>query len=131
LVLVVSRDVAIVVCGLALFMFVFRRRLGISWREFRVGIIGGLALFSFTHLMVALAMSNATLLNRHALRAIDSGGYAMATLIWLGYALWATNVSCGGTAGSHGAGESWRKPTKGTSGLNGASTHFHSSHNLA
>jgi hypothetical protein len=87
LILLAQRAVMIVVCGLGVFIPVFRKRLGIGWQEFPIGIMGGFVLLSCVHIMVATAVMHSTTLHRSTLATINSAGYVLAELIWLGYAV--------------------------------------------
>jgi hypothetical protein len=107
LVLLADRDVRIVTCGLAVFILLFRKRLGMSWREFGVGIIAGFVLFSTVNLMVATAMSHHAVFHRSTLSAINSGAYLLTALIWLGYATLSPNLIVGGSGGSTPPQRSW------------------------
>ena len=99
-ILSVDRDLRVVVCATGLFILVFLKRLGISWREFVVGIIAGFVLFFAVHLTVATAVAHPTVLHRSTLAAINSAAYLLATLVWLAYAILSPNVVPGGAAGS-------------------------------
>jgi hypothetical protein len=99
-VLIVDRYVRIVVCGVGLFILIFRQWLGLSRREFPVGIVAGLVLFPAVHILVSTAMSHHTILHRSTLSAINSGAYVVTALIWLGYAILSPNIVLGGSAGS-------------------------------
>jgi hypothetical protein len=110
LVLLADRDVQIVVCGMAAFILIFRKSLGISRREFCVGIAAGFALFSLTHLIITLAITHSTVFHRSTLVAINSGAYVLAELIWLGYAIMSPTVKLGGSAGLPSGGSGPRGP---------------------
>ena len=99
-ILSVDRDLRVVVCATGLFILVFLKRLGISWREFVVGIIAGFVLFFAVHLTVATAVAHPTVLHRSTLAAVNSAAYLLATLVWLAYAILSPNVVPGGAVGS-------------------------------
>lgn len=107
LILLADRDVRIVACGVGLFILFFRKRLGVSWRELVVGIVAGFVLFSAVHLVVATAMAHQIILHRRTLSALNSAGYILAELIWLGYAILSPKFIVGGSTGSTPPGGSW------------------------
>jgi hypothetical protein len=107
LILMADRGLRIVVCGLGLFILMFRKWLGLSRRELSVGIVAGFVLFSVIHILVATAVSHQTVLHRSTLSAINSGAYLLAALIWFRYAMTSRNVTLGDSAGSTPSRPSW------------------------
>ena len=96
----VDRDIQVVTCGVGLFLLVFHKRLGISWRDLAVGIVAGFVLFSAVHMVVTAFMTHPTALHRSTLVAINSAAYNLAALIWLAYAILSPNRRLGGSPGS-------------------------------
>jgi len=102
-----DRDVRIVTCGVGLFILIFRKRLGVSWRDFGVGIMAGFVFVSAAHLTITTAMAHRTMLHRRTLAEINSGAYVLAELIWLVYATVSSKVPLGGSPGSTSQHDAW------------------------
>lgn len=84
-IMMVDRNVRVMLCGLVFFLLMFSEYLGISRRHVMFGVAVGFGFFSAIHMLVEMAMSHATVLNRNTLTAMNSGAYVIACLIWLGY----------------------------------------------
>jgi hypothetical protein len=85
---VLERSVTIIQAGLMLFLFLFSRMFGLSWRSFVFGIALGFAIFAST--MLAAWTLELTALNEHSKQMLDlvpTGSYHVSVLVWLGYLL--------------------------------------------
>ena len=83
-----ERAVTIIQAGLLLFLFVFARLFGLSWRSFTFGIALGFAIFSSTELAKwTLEMNAVTERSKELLDLIPTGSYHISVLVWLGYLL--------------------------------------------
>ena len=82
----VQRCVRVIQCGLILFLLVFSRYLGVSWRQQSFGISLGFGSFAAVELtMVALNVSgHATPI---AVNLFNMISYNFAVVVWFGYAL--------------------------------------------
>jgi len=84
-VVTVQRCVRVIQCGLILFLLVFSRYLGVSWRQHSFGIalgFGGFAIVELT--MFTLNASNHA--SEAAVNLINLVGYNLAIAIWFTYA---------------------------------------------
>ena len=83
-----DRSVIIIQAGLLLFLFLFSRLFGLSWRSFAFGIALGFGIFACTELAYwALRLLD---LSEHAKDLLDllpTGSYHISVLVWLGYLL--------------------------------------------
>jgi hypothetical protein len=81
-----GRGIAIVQCGLVLFLLVFSRLYGLSVQSYMFGIALGFGILSSVELanwaMRAGGVSEST---ARSLNLLTTGGYHIAVLIWLGY----------------------------------------------
>jgi hypothetical protein len=83
-----SRSVAIIQAGLLLFLFLFSRMFGLSWRSYTFGIAFGFGIFASTELAVsALHLTNLTEHAKDLLDLLPTGSYHVSVLVWLGYLL--------------------------------------------
>jgi len=84
-----DRAVAIVQCGLLLFLFLFSSYFGLSWRHYVFGIALGLGVFSSMQLATAAVQAEMGLLvpGSEVLDFIVMGTYHCSVLIWLFYLL--------------------------------------------
>ncbi len=81
-----GRSVAIIQAGLLLFLFLFSRMFGLSWRSFVFGIAFGFAIFSSTELAKwTLELTSLTEHSRDLLDLLATGSYHISVLVWLGY----------------------------------------------
>ena len=84
-VIIGQRCVRVIQCGLVLFLLVFSRYLGVSWRQHGFGIALGLGGFATVDLVV-LALFSGGLIHAHTVSLINTTAYTFAILIWIGYA---------------------------------------------
>lgn len=84
----INRGVAIVQCGLLVFLMCFSRLLGLSWRGFAFGIALGVGVLSSVDIaaFAIRAQGNSEEWTR-ALNLLTTGSYLICSLIWLGYIL--------------------------------------------
>ena len=83
-----SRSVTIIQAGLLLFLFLFSRMFGLSWRSFVFGIAFGFAIFSSTELAFwAARLTDPTEHTKSLLDLLPTGSYHLSVLVWLGYLL--------------------------------------------
>jgi hypothetical protein len=84
-ILTLQRSIRVVQCGLVLFLLVFSRYLGTSWRQKSFGIALGFGAFAGVELSL-VAMGSA-LNNQRMSSFVNMAAYNLTILIWLGYAL--------------------------------------------
>jgi hypothetical protein len=83
-----DRSVAIIQAGLLLFLFLFSRMFGLSWRSFVFGIAIGFGIFASTELAVAaLHLSHLTEHSKDLLDLLPTGSYHVSVLVWFSYLL--------------------------------------------
>ena len=83
-----GRSVAIIQAGLLLFLFLFSRMFGLSWRSFVFGIAFGFAIFASTELAKwTLELTALTDHSKDLLNLLPTGSYHVSVLVWLGYLL--------------------------------------------
>ncbi|MFI5103723.1 MAG: hypothetical protein ACHP79_02260 [Terriglobales bacterium] len=83
-----SRSVTIIQAGLLLFLFLFSRMFGLSWRSFVFGIAFGFAIFSSTELAFwAARLTDPTEHTKSLMDLVPTGSYHVSVLVWLGYLL--------------------------------------------
>jgi hypothetical protein len=83
-----SRSVAIIQAGLLLFLFLFSRMFGLSWRSYTFGIAFGFGIFASTELAVsALHLTDLTEHAKDLLDLLPTGSYHVSVVVWLGYLL--------------------------------------------
>jgi hypothetical protein len=81
-----GRGVAIVQCGLVIFLLLFSRLLGVSLQNYVFGIALGFGVLSAVELAnSALRTGEVTVHMARALNLLPTGGYHIAVLVWLGY----------------------------------------------
>jgi len=83
--LVITRCVRMMQCGLVFFMLLFSEYLGISRRNVVFGISIGFGFFAAVNMLVMTALNHHTIISHLALRTINSFAYIIAMLIWLTY----------------------------------------------
>jgi hypothetical protein len=84
----VGRGIAIIQCGLVLFLFLFSRVIGVSLQGCVFGIALGFGILSSVELANwALHIGELSVPMARALNLLPTGGYHIAVLIWLGYFL--------------------------------------------
>src|SRR6267143_183533 len=81
-----QRSVRIVQLGLILFLLLFSRFLGVSWKQVSFGISLGFGLFAGVELML-YALNSGGFVKQGLLNLINMGAYNFAVFIWLGYSL--------------------------------------------
>jgi len=81
-----QRSVRIVQIGLILFLLLFSRFLGVSWKQVGFGISLGFGLFAGVELML-LALYSGRFVSFPNLNLINMLAYNVAILVWSGYAL--------------------------------------------
>src|SRR5579863_9133502 len=84
-VITVQRCVRVIQCGLILFLLVFSRYLGVSWRQHSFGIALGFGGFASVEL-VALALYSGGQIHGPTLSLLNTTAYGFSILAWLGYA---------------------------------------------
>ncbi len=84
-VITVQRCVRVIQCGLILFLLVFSRYLGVSWRQHSFGIALGFGGFASVEL-VALALYSGGQIHGPTLSLLNTTAYGFSILTWLGYA---------------------------------------------
>jgi len=84
-VIIGQRCVRVIQCGLVLFLLVFSRYLGVSWRQHGFGIALGLGGFATVDL-VGLALFSGGQIHAHTVSLVNTTAYTFAILIWIGYA---------------------------------------------
>jgi hypothetical protein len=81
-----GRGIAIIQCGLILFLFVFSRLYGLSMQSYVFGISLGFGILSSVELANwAMRTGELSVSTARALNLLTTGGYHIAVLIWLGY----------------------------------------------
>jgi hypothetical protein len=81
-----QRCVRVIQCGLILFLLVFSKYLGVSWRQQSFGIALGFGGFASVEL-VSLALFSGHQIHPLTLILINTTAYTLAILTWIGYAL--------------------------------------------
>jgi hypothetical protein len=88
---VLQRTVSILQCGLLIFLFLFSRSLGLSWRSYAFGIALGFGIYASVTLGTAAIRSQieatATNLSTDILTLISTGKSLACILIWIAYLL--------------------------------------------
>jgi len=84
-VIIGQRCVRVIQCGLILFLLVFSKYLGVSWRQHSFGIALGFGGFASVEL-VGLALFSGGKIQSHKLSLINTSAYGVAILVWIGYA---------------------------------------------
>jgi hypothetical protein len=83
-----DRSVAIIQAGLLLFLFLFSRLFGLSWRSYTFGIALGFAIFASTEIAVwAVRLTGPGEALLKLLDLLPTGSYHVSVLVWLGYLL--------------------------------------------
>ncbi len=85
-VMLLDRSVAIIQAGLLLFLFLFPRMLGLSWRSYTFGIALGFGIFASTELAYwAIRLTDLTEHAKDLLDLLPTGSYQVSVLVWIGY----------------------------------------------
>jgi hypothetical protein len=85
-ILTVQRCVRVIQVGLILFLLVFSKYLGVSWKQHSFGIALGFGCFSGTELLVG-ALRASSYISEMQAGIFNEIGYNCAILAWLGYVL--------------------------------------------
>jgi hypothetical protein len=85
-VLTVQRCVRVIQCGLILFLLLFARYLGVSWKQRSFGIAAGFGGFASVELIV-LALRASEYIQENTVSLANMCAYNLAILVWLGYML--------------------------------------------
>jgi hypothetical protein len=88
-VIIGQRCVRVMQYGLILFLLVFSRYLGVSWRQHSFGIALGLGGFATVDLL-GMALFSGGQIRPHMLSLINTTAYSFAIFVWIGYASWKT-----------------------------------------
>lgn len=83
----VERCIRLMQCGLLLFVLACSNALGISWRNFAVGIALGFGFFASTDLVVYSVRTHISTDWNWLMSMLRSGAYNLAALGWMGYSL--------------------------------------------
>ena len=97
-ILLVQRNVRVMQCGLIFFLLLFSEYLGISRRHVLFGVAVGFGFFAAINMLVATALSHATVLKRSTLTELNSAAYVISCLIWLGYVAYPRTLRAGESA---------------------------------
>jgi hypothetical protein len=93
-----DRSVILIQAGLLLFLFLFSRVFGLSWRSYSFGIALGFGIFASTELAYwAVRLIDLTEHVKDLLDFLPTGSYHVSVLIWLGYLLTAEKPVVAGT----------------------------------
>jgi len=84
-ILLASRSVRLMQCGLVFFLLLFSEYLGISRRSLLFGMSLGFGLFASVNMLVVTGMTHHGIVPQSTLSKINSAAYSVAALIWLGY----------------------------------------------
>jgi len=82
----VERCVRVIQCGLVLFLLLFSRYLGVSWRQHSFGVILGFGAFASVEL-ATIALYAGGQIKNPTVALINAGTYTFAIMTWVGYAL--------------------------------------------
>jgi hypothetical protein len=80
-----QRCVRVSQCGLIMFLLVFSKYLGVSWRQHSFGIALGLGGFATVDLL-GLALFSGGQIHAHTVSLVNTTAYSLAIFIWIGYA---------------------------------------------
>jgi hypothetical protein len=81
-----QRSVRIVQLGLILFLLLFSRFLGVSWKQVSFGISLGFGLFAGVELLL-YALNSGGFVKQGLLNVINMATFNLAIFVWLGYSL--------------------------------------------
>jgi len=85
-IMLLDRSMAIIQAGLLLFLFLFSRMFGLSWRSYTFGIALGCGIFASTEIAGwTLGLAAATERSKDLLNLLPTGSYHVSVLVWLGY----------------------------------------------
>jgi hypothetical protein len=80
-----DRIVRCLQCGMALFLLLFRERLGVSWKDIAFGIAVGFGFYATVDFLVSTGLSHRSVAPFWLLKGVDVVAYDMSLLIWLAY----------------------------------------------
>lgn len=81
-----ERGVTIIQSGLLLFLFLFSRFFGVSWRSYTFGIALGFAIFGSAQIVTwTLGLTAVSEHSKQLVDLIPTGSYHVSVLVWLGY----------------------------------------------
>lgn len=87
-IMLLDQSIAIIQAGLLLFLFLFSRMFGLSWRSFTFGVALGFGIFASTELAYwALRLTDLTERSKDLLDLLPTGSYHVSVVVWLGYLL--------------------------------------------
>lgn len=87
-ILTLQRSVRVVQCGLVLFLLLFSRYLGTSWRQKSFGIALGFGSFAVVELtLIAVSWKGSVVSKQTLVSLLNMVAYNISILIWLGYML--------------------------------------------
>ncbi len=84
--MITQRGVRVIQCGLILFLLVFSKHLGVSWKQNSFGIALGFGFYAAVELG-AFALYSSGRESVRMVALVTGGAYCLTTGIWLGYAL--------------------------------------------
>lgn len=84
--LTLERSVRVMQCGLVLFLLMFSRYLGSSWRHRSFGIALGFGIFAVVEFAL-LGLQFANVIDRSTLNIFSMGAYDTAIMIWFAYVI--------------------------------------------
>lgn len=83
-----ERSVNIIQVGLLLFLFLFSRLFGLSWRSYTFGVALGFAVFASAEIIAwTLALTSPNEHSKDLLDLLSTGAYHISVLVWIGYLL--------------------------------------------
>jgi len=86
-VITAQRCVRVVQCGLILFLLVFSKYLGISWKQHSMGIALGFGGYAGVEL-ASVALCASGQIHPNLMHTLETSAYILATGTWIGYAMW-------------------------------------------
>jgi hypothetical protein len=85
-IMLLDRSIVIIQAGLLLFLFLFSRIFGLSWRSYTFGIALGFGIFASTELAYwAVRLTDLSEHSKDLLDLLPTGSYHVSVLVWLGY----------------------------------------------
>jgi hypothetical protein len=87
IILTINRSFALIICGLLLFMWIFARHLGLSFRHHVWGIVVGFALYSSVSLAVAAIHATTGEMCPSWITPLPHIAYFVSTIFWTAYLL--------------------------------------------
>jgi hypothetical protein len=90
--IILQRSIRVVQCGLILFLLLFSKYLGVSWRQHSFGIALGFGTYAAIELMV-FGLRLGAHISEDALNLIVMGAYVGTTCIWITYSFMSATTS--------------------------------------